>query len=208
MKLLKKLDFASKMQQSSVLPRILDYVEWQKAVRTAEARGESSPQLPKDISLLSVNLDLTTACNYRCDHCIDFDILNSPVKYKHDMLLKSLGNMIRDGLRSVILIGGGEPTLYPQFGEVVRFLKKQGVQVAIVSNGSRNQKIHEIADVLTRGDWVRLSLDSGNDATFQQMHKPVKLVQLEDICSWIPRFRERNPTLEIGFSFIIVGKGA
>lgn len=207
MKVEPKHDFTAKLRQENLLPHVLNYVEWQKAVRRTQAKGEEIPPMP-DIALTSINLDLTTACNYRCDHCIDFDILNSKQRYAHENLLSSLQNMIERGLRSVILIGGGEPTLYPGFGEVVRFLKKSDIQVAIVSNGSRNERIREIADVLTERDWVRLSLDSGTDATFQKMHKPLKPVILEDICSWVPRIRERNPRLQVGFSFIIVWQGA
>ena len=120
-------DFTAKLRQESVLPMISSYIAWQKAKREALASGQEPPALPSKFGPLSINLDLTTACNYRCDHCIDWDILNSKAKYQHQKLLLSLESMIRQGLRSVILIGGGEPTLYPGFGDVVSFLKKQKV---------------------------------------------------------------------------------
>jgi MoaA/NifB/PqqE/SkfB family radical SAM enzyme len=116
--------------------------------------------------------------------------------------------MAESGMRSVILIGGGEPTIYPGFTEVVRFLKELGQQVAIVSNGSRNDRILEIMDVLTEGDWVRLSLDSGSNETFERMHRPVKAITLDEICEWVPRLRQRNPKPLVGFSYIIVWSGA
>jgi 2-iminoacetate synthase ThiH len=144
-------DFAAKLLQPSLLPRVVDYVAWQKQVRAARALGQPEPAMP-DWAPLSINLDLTTACNYRCDHCIDWDILNSPIKYDFDQLQASLRGMAERGMRSVILIGGGEPTVYPGFTEVVRFLKQLGQQVAIVSNGSRNDRILEIIDALGDGD--------------------------------------------------------
>ena len=116
--------------------------------------------------------------------------------------------MARHGLRSVILIGGGEPTVYPGFVPIVRFLKELGLQVAIVSNGSRNDRILEVADVLDERDWIRLSLDAGTDATFQAMHKPKKAVTLDEICAWIPQIRARNPAPRVGFSFIVTWQGA
>ena len=43
-------------------------------------------------------------------------------------------------------------------------------------------------------DWVRLSLDSGSDATFQRMHKPSKKsLTLDEICAWIPKIKAANP---------------
>jgi hypothetical protein len=56
---------------------------------------------------------------------------------------------------------------------------------------------------------VRLSLDAGSDELFRAMHKPVKKsLTLDEICAWIPKIKERNPALQIGFSYIIVWGGA
>ncbi len=201
-------NFGSKLQQVSLLPQVLDYVSWQQEVSQAEAAGESIPTAP-EWAPISINLDLTTACNYRCDHCIDWDILNSGVKHKEEELFDSLREMADRGLKSVILIGGGEPTVYPRFVDVVRYLKQElNQQVAVVSNGGRNDRILEAAEYFTTGDWVRLSLDSGNDDTFQAMHKPRQPVTLDEICEWVPRIKDRTPDLQMGFSFIVTWKGA
>ena len=83
-----------------------------------------------DIAPLSINLDLTTACNYACDHCIDWDILNSKREARGRAAAPVDSRAWRSaGLRSVILIGGGEPTLYPGFVEFVVFLKELGLAV-------------------------------------------------------------------------------
>jgi wyosine [tRNA(Phe)-imidazoG37] synthetase (radical SAM superfamily) len=161
-----------------------------------------------DFAPLSINLDLTTACNYACDHCVDMEILNTGIKFDHAKLLSSLETMAKKGLRSVIVIGGGEPTLYPYFAETIRFMKSLDLQVAIVSNGAGNQKIADMCDCLDENDWARLSLDSGTDPTFQKMHKPKKPITLEQICSLVPVIRQRNPRLTVGFSYIVTWKGA
>jgi len=200
-------DFIGKLRQPGLLPRVLDYVTWQRTRRAALAAGTAEPALP-GWAPLSINLDLTTACNYACDHCIDFDTLNSGVNHRDQELRASLTEMAARGLTSVILIGGGEPTIYPGFAGIVRHLKALGSQVAVVSNGSRNDRLLEVADAFTEGDWVRLSLDAGTDATFQAMHKPKRPLRLEAICAGIRPIREANPALRVGFSFIIVWHGA
>jgi organic radical activating enzyme len=116
--------------------------------------------------------------------------------------------MAKRGLRSVIVIGGGEPTLYPKFEETIRFMKALKLQVAIVSNGSGNHKIAQVADCMDDQDWVRLSLDSGTDPTFQSMHNPRKDFELEKICAVVPSIRAANPDLTVGFSYIVTWKGA
>ncbi|MBK8100775.1 MAG: radical SAM protein [Planctomycetes bacterium] len=202
-----KHDFAAKLQQPALWPYVVDYVRWQRASRAAAAAGQPEPELPA-LAPLSINLDLTTACNYACDHCIDWEILNSKVRHEDERLRASIRAMALRGLRSVILIGGGEPTLYPGFAEFVRFVKELGLQTAVVSNGSRNDRILQAAPYLQRGDWVRLSLDAGSNEVFRQMHKPSsQSLTLDEICGWIPRIKAVNPAFEIGFSFVITWHG-
>lgn len=203
-------DFSSKLRQPSIIDRLRDYVQWQIEWRQAYESGQSiaeklasSPQWAP----LSINLDVTTACNYRCDHCVDMDILNTGIKYEHEQLCASLLTLIEHGLKSVIIIGGGEPTAYPQFEEIVQLLKEHAIKVGVVTNGSRMKKIEAVAHLLGPGDWVRLSLDSGDNDTFVAMHKPNnKKVTLDWICEHIPPIKAINPDFQIGYSFIIVWK--
>ena len=182
-------------------------MKWQRARRAAAAKGQPMPDMP-DIAPLSINLDLTTACNYACDHCIDWDILNSKVRHEDQELRDSVQRMTERGLKSVILIGGGEPTLYPGFPGFVEFCKQLGLSVAVVSNGSRGDRLLAAAPFFTDGDWVRLSLDSGSNEVFRRMHNPSsKTLTLDEICSWMPKIKAANPHVQLGFSYVITWKG-
>ena len=76
----------------------------------------------------------------------DYESYNTGVKHNEDELRESLRHLAGRGMRSVILIGGGEPTVYPRFVDMVRYLKQDlGQQVAVVSNGGRNDRILEAA---------------------------------------------------------------
>ncbi|GAB4140145.1 MAG: hypothetical protein Fur0037_06590 [Planctomycetota bacterium] len=187
---------------------LVDYVRWQRRLREARASGKQEPATPP-FAPLSINLDLTTACNYACDHCIDWEILNSKSRHEDEDLRASLAQLAARGLRSVILIGGGEPTLYPGFADFVAYLKRLSLQVAVVSNGSRNDRVLKAAPSFTQGDWVRLSLDSGTNETFRRMHHPSnKSLSLDEICGYVPKIKAVNPALEVGFSFVITWKGS
>jgi len=195
-------DFASKLLQPELLPRLVEYVRWQIDRRDAAAAGREPPPA-LDRAPVSINLDLTTACNYACDHCVDFDILNSGVKFEHEKLERSLERMVERGLRSVIVIGGGEPTTYPGFAPILEHMKRLGLQIGVVTNGSRMDRVRDAAPTLEQRDWVRLSLDAGTDATFQAMHKPKRAVTLDEICAGARPVKEANPAVQLGFSFII-----
>ncbi len=200
-------DFAAKLRQKAFRGRVEDYVAWRRAVLAARRDGLAAPAAPP-WAPLSINLDLTTACNFACDHCIDLEALNTGIGHDDARLRDALALMTSRGLRSVILIGGGEPTVYPRFREMVRFLKELELDVAVVSNGSRNDRLLDVCESLGERDWVRLSLDAGTDATFQAMHKPKTRVTLEEICAWMPRIKARNPAPRLGFSFVITWQGA
>jgi wyosine [tRNA(Phe)-imidazoG37] synthetase (radical SAM superfamily) len=205
-------DFTAKLLQPSLLGRLKDYVRWQAALRSARAAGGDAPAAMAALAAhddvpVSINLDLTTACNYACDHCVDFEILNTGAKYEHESLMASLEQLARRGLKSVIVIGGGEPTVYPKFAEVIGRMKDLGLQLGIVTNGTGMARILDVADRFDARDWIRLSLDSGSDETFQRMHKPKKKITLDEICAGIPPVKDKNPAPRIGFSYIIVWKG-
>jgi sulfatase maturation enzyme AslB (radical SAM superfamily) len=201
-------DFTAKLRQPSVAAHLQSYVEWRRALERARGRGEPDPA-PPALAPLSINLDLTTVCNYRCTHCIDWDMLNTRHKYREQELRDSLRLMQERGLRSVILIGGGEPTLYPRFADFVGYLKELGLQVAIVSNGSRGRVLVDAALPLDERDWIRLSLDAGSNELFVKMHRPVDpAIDLDAICAWVPEIKRANPRVRVGFSYIITWSGA
>jgi len=200
-------DYKSKLLQPSVIPMLREYISWQAKLRNSPNPEELYSEIPH-FSPVSINLDLTTACNYACGHCVDMDILNTGVRYTTLELKSSLHLMHKRGLRSVILIGGGEPTLAPEFEDIFGYLKKRDISVAVVTNGSRMKKIGNVGEHFSPKDWVRLSLDSGTDQTFQEMHKPKKGITLEKICGDTREVKTEHPNIQIGFSYIVTWKGA
>ena len=201
-------DFSAKLRQPSVAPTLQAYIDWRRAVKAARAAGTPEPAMP-EIAPVSINLDLTTACNFRCTHCIDWDILNTKHKLAEADLRESIELMRERGLKSVILIGGGEPTLYPGFAGFTRFLKDLGLKVSIVTNGSRGDRLLDVIDAFDDKDWIRMSLDSGSNELFRAMHKPTSgTLTLDTICDWVPKLKAANPAPQIGFSYIVVWSGA
>ena len=111
-------DFSSKLRQSSVVERFKDYLAWQRSIRLTD-----NPNKSPDFAPVSINLDLTSACNFACPHCVDSEIINLGKSLDLDDVKKTLNVLQARGLLSVILIGGGEPTLYRNFEEIALFIK-------------------------------------------------------------------------------------
>jgi pyruvate-formate lyase-activating enzyme len=202
-------DYTRKLRQPGILPEVVPAARARAGGRAGSFLDALAPTLAEVGGPLSINLDLTVACNYTCTHCIDLEMLNTRHRYRWEDVLDSLVVMTLAGLRSVILIGGGEPTLHPQFRETVAAIKQLGLGCAIVSNGSNNLRIAEVAPFLEAGDWVRLSLDAGTDETFAAMHNPAsRRVHLKGICETAEKVREANPEVSLGFSYIVSWPGA
>ena len=87
-----------------------------------------------------------------------------------ETIQQTVDTLREKGLLSIILLGGGEPTLHKDFAEIVRYIKQKGLQLGIVTNGSRLFKVAEIVDLLGDEDWLRISIDAATEETFTRSH--------------------------------------
>jgi molybdenum cofactor biosynthesis enzyme MoaA len=168
-------DFGAKLRQESVVKRLQDYVCWQRNVRT-----HPEERLP-DFGPVSINLDLTQACNFSCPYCVDSSIINSGKSFDLGMTKETLAILQAKGLLSVILLGGGEPTLHKDFVAVVQEIKKRQLQVGIVTNGTKLDRVADVVGLLNEKDWIRISLDAAREETFKALHRPKTRVTLKRI---------------------------
>ena len=195
--------FSKKLLQKSIFPHFKAYLDWQTGL-PAGRQGKNDFK-GSQFAPISINLDLTTACNFQCPHCIDGDIINKGKILDFQYVKKLLRDWSKKGLKSVILIGGGEPTLCPYFEEAVKFLKSLSLQVGIASNGTYLKKIENICHFLDKKDWLRLSLDAGTNEAFQKIHRPQVNLTLSEIMAGVRKIRQKNPDVQIGYSFLIIG---
>ena len=198
-------DFTAKLRQPRCASHVERYVQWRRAVARRAPPASRSRRRPPSRRSRSTSISRPPATTAATTASTGTSSTPSTGTTR-TTLRASIGTMAERGLRSVILIGGGEPTIYPGFADFVRFLKELELQVAVVSNGSRGDRLLEVADVLDERDWVRLSLDSGSNELFRAMHKPVNRSRSRSTRSarGSRRSRQRNPALQLGFSYIIV----
>ena len=195
-------DFGSKLRQHSTVQRLKEYIQWQR-----DLKGNSSSIEPPVHGPLSINLDLTSACNYACPFCVDSKLINAGKTLALADIKTLIDTLHTYGLRSVILIGGGEPTLYPDFEAVVEAIKGKGIQLGIATNGSRLKKVEAIANRLEEKDWVRISIDAASEKTFKALHHPRTKLTLRQILEKARKIKERNPRVSLGYSYVIVWEG-
>jgi radical SAM protein with 4Fe4S-binding SPASM domain len=84
--------------------------------------------------LLAIRLETNKSCNLRCRYCYARSGEDS-VKVADFKILKRIISEAKGlGIKSVVVIGGGEPTLYPKFRELVAYIDSLGIIPMVFSN--------------------------------------------------------------------------
>ncbi len=65
----------------------------------------------------------------------------------------------------------------------------------------------KITEILEEKDWLRISIDAASEKTFARSHNPKNNINLETILSNAREFKELNPRISMGYSFVIVWEG-
>ena len=73
-----------------------------------------------------VTLNLNTTCNLHCKWCYNQEKQHKLLKF--ELFVKFYDDIIKNNVTSMTLIGG-EPTIHPQFVEILRKLEKQEVHL-------------------------------------------------------------------------------
>ena len=109
-------------------------------------------------TIISTHISPEGACNLKCSYCsVTYRDTHSRIPL--DTIKDYVTKLKSRGLRAVILTGGGEPTLYREFNELVRWLYANKLDIGLVTNGTVNCWRHVDADVCKMFTWVRVSIN-------------------------------------------------
>jgi MoaA/NifB/PqqE/SkfB family radical SAM enzyme len=121
---------------------------------------------------VQVDIHPTLACQLKCYFCISsnehitglaHDNFSRAKKLEWPVLKRAIQEMIDMGVRSVQLTGGGEPTTYPEFQQLLKELRP--MKVGLITNGIL---VGEYAKEIAAGcNWVRISLDAVGGEMYQ-----------------------------------------
>ncbi len=85
--------------------------------------------------LLSMEIEFSRACNFRCAYCYVADKSGGSDELSRDEIRDVILQAKDLGARKIIILGG-EPSIYPHLAEMLRFLGRQGLEIEMFTNGT------------------------------------------------------------------------
>jgi len=85
--------------------------------------------------LLSLELELSRLCNLRCVYCYAASGIAQPNEMTLEEILDVVDQAVDLGARKIIVLGGGEPLLYPELFTVIDHIITRGADADLFTNG-------------------------------------------------------------------------
>lgn len=144
---------------------------------------------------ISVEMTLTNACNLQCVYCSDSELRTRQGRNSELSLAvvkKLFDDLAAGGTKGVVLEGGGEPSLYTGFADVVTYAKEKGLSLGLITNGT----VRLEDNLLKEFEWIRVSLDASTSEEYLEL-KGVDC--FEKVISNIAHYARHCQTVGIGY---------
>ncbi len=121
----------------------------------------------------SFGIHITFRCTLRCPACLYLLKDENAFTGGMDMSLEKFNWILEKFKKDIkmVSIGGGEPTLHPQFSEIVRSVKSRNFRLGMSTNGTLITK--RISD-LKHFDKINVSLDGVDYQSFKKLRNGTK----------------------------------
>jgi sulfatase maturation enzyme AslB (radical SAM superfamily) len=142
------------------------------------------PSEATDVRIVIYTLTFTNtlACNAKCSYCNNWrtDTKTKPL-YEYRTIVKQL--LERDMVHqdAIFYWSGGEPTIHPEFEELLGFISDKGIRQDVLSSGIRFSPALHAA--MTQGNThLQVSLDAGTPEAYERFkgHKPRVFAKILD----------------------------
>lgn len=128
----------------------LFYKYLHRGVQTELDTSEFHSEVFKKILESTYTIEITSRCNYKCTHCYvpeyvkkDFTLSMKEIQEEIDSI-----DMIK---YPILKVTGGEPTIHPNFIDVVKYASNKGFHVHVNTNGSRFSDNDFLEDAIVAG---------------------------------------------------------
>lgn len=166
----------------------------------------------QEIKPVHMRIGIMGACNMRCNFCNFhspneeqfYDLFSFKDSIATDKAVTLLREFAANDGRAVTFCGSGECTIHPGYADICRAGHAAGLRIGLITNGSRLGR-PKVADcVAETHTWVRIGLNAGTEATFDDITRDREQTFSKFIGS-VGKLRENavDPDFRIGFNYVI-----
>ena len=151
----------------------------------------------------TVSIVPSMPCNLRCVWCVDMEFRKSSAVdfMEPDMFRRTVHDVGEFGVRGIVIEGGGEPTVHPQFNQLLSSAVDGKAAVGLITNGIRFKSF----DLVRKMSWVRFSLDATTEAEFVES-KRVKASLFQLTLDHIRLSAAKKGDCRVGVAFLATNK--
>ncbi len=121
------------------------------------------------VAPIHMDVGITKACNIECVFCLGFYQNMTGEIMPYDATVNLLRDAPQLGVKSMGIIGDGEPTLNPALYEAIKSGKKGGLDIGIATNGvALNES--KIETLVKNCVWIRFNLGAVERGAYKRVH--------------------------------------
>lgn len=135
-------------------------------------------------------------CNFSCVYCQLGRTTNFTNErrdfFPREEIVKEVDEKVAEIRRKIdyiTFVGDGEPTLCKSLGYLICKAKKNGIPVAVITNGALLYD-EGVRKELSEADVVMPSLDAGSEVTFRKVNRPRKEMNFKRVIEGMIEFRK------------------
>lgn len=101
----------------------------------SEFTAEEISAAVRDGRLLSMEIEFNQSCNFKCIYCYALDSAKRPDELSKEEFIDVIHQAKELGARKIIILGG-EPMLYPEIMEMIRYIRSLDLEIELFTNGA------------------------------------------------------------------------
>ena len=169
-----------------------------------------------DTHPVHLTIGFTNYCNHKCSWCYinwnqagklsDRSGTTNPRVPKavnaSSRLIEAVGEAKRMGLKSVTIVGDGEPTMHPKFIEMLSSLYKLKLDIGIYTNlSTKNPEV--LQSLIDNCFFIRGSVDAARAEVHEKMHGTDDFNLVIENIKHLIRMRNSDKTPAIGIQYVV-----
>jgi wyosine [tRNA(Phe)-imidazoG37] synthetase (radical SAM superfamily) len=139
---------------------------------------------------LGINNIPAKSCTYSCRYCqvgrTPRTVIEPRAFYPPEQIVEEVAARLarlagrREEVHVLTIVPDGEPTLDVRLGETIRALRRFGLPIAVITNGSLLSR-PEVRARLRLADWVSVKVDAATTAVWRRINRPHAALRLRAI---------------------------